>query len=97
MNRTVFLFAVVVALSGAAAADAQCFYTSYYQPATVYYSAAPTPYYGAVPTTTYYAAAPTTVYYGSPYTTYYAPRVAYYAPVAYPVRRAYYGGYYPWW
>jgi hypothetical protein len=96
MNRTVLFLAIAVALCGAVAAEAQCYYTSYYQPATVYYSAAPTTaFYGAVPTTTYYAAAPS-VYYGSPYTTYYAPRVAYYSPSVFPVRRAYYG-YYPWW
>lgn len=88
MNRTVFLLAIAVAAIGASAADAQCFYTSYYQPATVYYAPAPV-------TTVYYAPAPAAVYYAAPVTTYYAPRVAYYAPVAYPVRRAYYA-YYPW-
>jgi hypothetical protein len=86
MNRIAPLVALAAVLAFATAAEAQCCYTTYYQPATVYYSAAPvtTAYYAAAPTTTYYAAPPATVYY--------APRAAYYAPAYYPARSAFYRG-----
>jgi hypothetical protein len=105
MNRIAPLVAIAAVLAFGAAADAQCCYTTYYQPATVYYSAAPatTAYYAAAPTTTYYAAAPTTTYYAAaPTTTYYAaaPTTTYYAAapatVYYAPRVAYYApAYYP--
>ena len=56
MNRIAPLVAIAAVLAFAAAAEAQCCYTTYYQPATVYYSAAPrrpliTPLHPPRPTT----------------------------------------------
>lgn len=106
MKWCALIVAVLVVLSGATAASAQCWdsvvTTTYYQPTTVYYAPAPAPaqtvYYAPAQPTTVYYAAPQPAYYGAPMVgsgitrVGYAPTTVYYAP-----RTTYYAGYSPWW
>jgi hypothetical protein len=97
MTRFAWLLALAAGWVPAGAVQAQ-YYTTYYQPATVYYSAPADACCGCsapatTATTTYYA--PTTTYYApAPTVTYYAPTTTYYpAPVYY----TYYPRWRWWW